>query len=195
VAAFERANAATPRPAFDYNIARCYDRLGRWKEALQFYERYLASPDAKQDPTADETRARVAELRARIGAVEPAPPTSPTPPPPIATPIAPAPSPAREAPSGRGKKIAGATITAVGGALLIGGIVCGVLAQQASDDISAAARTHDFYNAQRYAAGRNDQIAEAALLAVGGAALVGGVVVLALGVRDAHHRRSAEASR
>ena len=31
---FEKARLARPLPAFDFNIARCHDRLGRWTEAL-----------------------------------------------------------------------------------------------------------------------------------------------------------------
>ncbi|MEO6952801.1 MAG: tetratricopeptide repeat protein [Polyangia bacterium] len=60
---FTAAKAARPHPAFDFNLGRCLDRLGRWKEAADAYERFLAArPDA---PNAVELRARVTELRAR----------------------------------------------------------------------------------------------------------------------------------
>src|SRR6185295_12886613 len=40
---FERARQAKPAAAFDFNIARCHDRLGRWTEALAEYERFIAT--------------------------------------------------------------------------------------------------------------------------------------------------------
>lgn len=194
IAAFEHANTAKPRPAFDYNIARCHDRLGHWQEALTHYERYLASPDAAHDPEADATRARVAELRARLAAATPATPATPAAPP-VAAP-APAPAlaplpPPHEASHGRAMKIAGAVTAAVGGAALVTGIACGVLAKQASDDISAAGRAHGAYDSSRYQAGQRDQAAEVALLVTGGVALAAGVVVYALGARHARRARAA----
>ena len=62
---FTAAKEARPLPAFDFNIARCLDRLGRWHEAADAYERFLAAkPDA---PNAAELRTRMSELRARRG--------------------------------------------------------------------------------------------------------------------------------
>jgi tetratricopeptide (TPR) repeat protein len=80
-------------PALDYNIARCYDRLERYQEAVTYYERYVSQkPDAAD---AAATRERIATLRARL-----APPAAaPRPAPPSETPrpaptVAPAPAPA-----------------------------------------------------------------------------------------------------
>ena len=56
--AFEKARTAKPASAFDFNIARCHDRLARWTEALAEYERFLA--------TATDT-ADIAEANGRIG--------------------------------------------------------------------------------------------------------------------------------
>lgn len=61
---FEAARRLKPLPAFDYNIARCHDRLGQAEPAIAAYERYLAAaPDA---PDAAEVRTRVTVLRARV---------------------------------------------------------------------------------------------------------------------------------
>src|SRR5207247_2417653 len=49
---FETANRIKPLPAFDYNIARCLDRLERWAAAADAYERYAASLPAGKE--ADE---------------------------------------------------------------------------------------------------------------------------------------------
>jgi tetratricopeptide (TPR) repeat protein len=71
---FEEARRLKPLPAFDFNIARCHDRLGHAQPALDAYQRYLAAaPDA---PDAPEVRARIEVLRARI---EPVPSTAPVP--------------------------------------------------------------------------------------------------------------------
>jgi tetratricopeptide (TPR) repeat protein len=66
IAAFERAQEIKPAPDFDYNIARCYDRLGRWSDAVKFYERYLAAAKPKGPDELAETKARVDVLKERI---------------------------------------------------------------------------------------------------------------------------------
>ena len=67
---FETAKRIKPAPAFEYNVARCRDRLEQWGAAADGYERYLvAVPNA---PERDELRARIVELRARAGGAPPA---------------------------------------------------------------------------------------------------------------------------
>jgi tetratricopeptide (TPR) repeat protein len=99
---FEAARRVKPLPAFDYNIARCHDRLGQAAPAIAAYERYLAA--APEAPDAGEVRTRVAVLRARV---EPA--SSPSP----------SPSPAAEAP--RPRYTAPIVVGVVGVALLATG--------------------------------------------------------------------------
>ncbi len=65
---FQAANEAKPHPDFDYNIARCFDRLGDWPHALDYYRRYLAV-----SPKSDDVRARVAELQTRLERLVPSP--------------------------------------------------------------------------------------------------------------------------
>ena len=66
---FETAKRIKSAPAFEFNIARCRDRLEEWGSAADGYERYLFEvPNA---PERDELRARIAELRARAGTVVP----------------------------------------------------------------------------------------------------------------------------
>src|SRR5204863_956355 len=43
IAEFKAAHIEKPDPAFLYNIAECYRRLGEVPEALQFYRRFLAT--------------------------------------------------------------------------------------------------------------------------------------------------------
>jgi tetratricopeptide (TPR) repeat protein len=75
IAEFEIAKSLKPVPAFDFNIGRCYERIERWQEAADAFERYLAaSPDV---PDAEELRARVATLRSRAPKPKPQPPSLP----------------------------------------------------------------------------------------------------------------------
>jgi tetratricopeptide (TPR) repeat protein len=61
---FEAGRLVKPSPAFDYNIGRCHDLLEHWREAVENYERFLAT----LPPTAEaKLRARVVLLRQRAG--------------------------------------------------------------------------------------------------------------------------------
>lgn len=65
-AEMEQAYAVKPLPALQYNMAQCYDRLGRWNDAVRAYESYLAGT-----PSSDETevvKKRVGNLRERAEA-------------------------------------------------------------------------------------------------------------------------------
>src|SRR5579859_2663350 len=163
IAAFERANDIKPRPGFDFNIGRAYDRMGQWARALDYYERYLHAIRDGEDP---DTRARVETLKARLqkGAVAPSPePVSPA----AATvPVTP------PAANGRGKTIAGAVVGAVGLGMLATGVAFGALAQQASDAISSADRNRQPYDSSEWQAGQRDQLLEAVFLGIGAAAVV-----------------------
>ena len=115
ISASKEARVAKPLPAFDYNIARCYDRLGRWPEALAAYERYLAEDPAA--PDAPAVRTRVDELHKRA----PKPPTTVSPPPTAAV-SAPAP-----APTAKPRRKLGWVWGVVGGVLGVGvGVGLGV---------------------------------------------------------------------
>jgi tetratricopeptide (TPR) repeat protein len=62
IAEFKAAHLEKPDPAFLYNIAECYRRLGDVSEALQFYRRFLATapPDDKTRPVVEQ---RIVELK------------------------------------------------------------------------------------------------------------------------------------
>jgi tetratricopeptide (TPR) repeat protein len=79
---FEAAHHVRPMPAFDYNIAKCLDRLNRRAEAVEAYGKYLrnAPPD---DNTTAETRARIEKLEHEIHDAE-KPPARAAPPAPSA---------------------------------------------------------------------------------------------------------------
>jgi tetratricopeptide (TPR) repeat protein len=58
---FQRAFKAVPKPDLLYNIARCYEGLGKRKEAIDHYRRYLAkaSPSSRDRAI---VKARIANL-------------------------------------------------------------------------------------------------------------------------------------
>jgi tetratricopeptide (TPR) repeat protein len=66
LAAFQNAQETQPSPAAEYNIGRCYERLGQLPEAVAAYERYLAAaPEAPDQAALGE---HVAELRRQMPA-------------------------------------------------------------------------------------------------------------------------------
>lgn len=96
-----------------FNIARCYQRLGRARESVAAFERFLAeAPEGA--PNIEVARVELQELRARValdGAREEEP-----------------------APSGPSISPVGPIVAAVGGAALIAGAITGALALVANAD-------------------------------------------------------------
>jgi hypothetical protein len=132
-------------------------------------------------------------------------PTPETPPPPVETKPTPTPeiTPPVEtkvetsaedsavlASKGKTKTIAGAAVLGVGVAALAAGIAMGVLAQQAGNDITSAAKNMQAYNSSKYSSGQTDQSVMYALVPIGAAAVVAGAVVLVLGRREVSKSRA-----
>ena len=63
---FQVARELKPLPAFDYNIARCHDRLEHYPEAIKEYERYVRGAPDPFD--AADAQARLDVLRKRMAA-------------------------------------------------------------------------------------------------------------------------------
>jgi hypothetical protein len=90
---FMRANQLAPAPSLSYNIGKTYEKLGRMKDAVSWFEKYLelAGPPKDDDDKKfqDELRAKIQQDRATPDqAPQPPPPPPPTgaPPPPTAQP-------------------------------------------------------------------------------------------------------------
>lgn len=66
---FQRAYMAVPKPDLLYNIARCYEGLGKRKEAIDNYRSYLAkaSPSARDRSI---VKARIANLERKVKQAE-----------------------------------------------------------------------------------------------------------------------------
>jgi tetratricopeptide (TPR) repeat protein len=86
---FKQAMSILPSPILDYNIAICYEKLGKPRPAVKYYKRYLVGM-----PKADnrgEVENKISTLEAQIAAT---PPPTPTPPPPPGPTPGPGPAPA-----------------------------------------------------------------------------------------------------
>src|SRR4051812_3916051 len=134
LAEFDAVKRFHDSPALDYNIARCYDRLERYQEAVAAYERYVTQkPDAAD---AAQTRERIATLRGRMAPQAEAPAqVAPAPPPVVATPVVATPAPALvdEAPRPRPFRRWAAPIALGAGALVAAAIGAGLLGSVKSD--------------------------------------------------------------
>jgi tetratricopeptide (TPR) repeat protein len=78
VVEFELGRSAKPMPVFDFNIGRCYERLGNAPEAIAAYERYISATPTPAD--AAEVRATIERLQPVVAKHEPeTPPPAPPP--------------------------------------------------------------------------------------------------------------------
>ena len=66
---YQRSYAEVPRPRTMYNIAVCEEELGRFKEAIRHYQKFLANAEARDATNLSRTREKLAALRSKIGAV------------------------------------------------------------------------------------------------------------------------------
>lgn len=82
---FKAAHIEEPDPAFLYNIAECYRRLGEAGEAISFYRRYL-SLTSQSAPMRATAAQHITELEAAQASAPPPPPETPPPPVVVASP-------------------------------------------------------------------------------------------------------------
>lgn len=118
---FRRAKQTHNAPAFDFNIARCLERLERWGEAADAYEAYLKTlPNA---PERAEVTERIVVLRKRV-----APAVSATSTPGLVSAPSDAPSSRR-----RTKPWVWGVVGGAVGLVVVGAIVAGVVVGTAKD--------------------------------------------------------------
>jgi tetratricopeptide (TPR) repeat protein len=189
---FTAAHAAKPDPSLYYNIAQSHRLAGHRAEALANYRRYLeALPDA-------ENRA---ECEAQIVALTP-PPVEKLPEKLPETPVEKLPpiAPASPPTAGTAAHDQARTFKIAGSVLMAGAVVClavgggfGVLAQSFGDELTNDSKNGRSWDPSKASAGEGYQAAEATLLTIGSAALVSGVVHLALGLPDKESKVTARA--
>src|SRR5262249_23267559 len=64
LAAFQEAATLFASPDFQFNIAKCYERLGKYEEAIRSYETYLRT--AEDDSDHAVVKASIDDLKRRI---------------------------------------------------------------------------------------------------------------------------------
>ena len=191
-------------PALLYNIAQAYRLNNQPAEALRFYRIFLVKvPDASNRA---EVESKIEELRKLVeqqqkaqqnlppdkvkplGTVETTPPKNEAQPG-VSSTAAPTVATSSEAPhAGRTKTIIGLSLLGVGAAGLATGIAFGVIAKNASDDLTKINATRAPFDPAKESSGKTAQTLETVFFAVGGVAAAAGATLLALGRREAAHR-------
>ena len=168
---FEKSYAHSKRPELLFNIAHCHESMGEFQLAIDHYERYL-----KSDPeNAAIVRARIKNLKRALQErrkPDPAPTPKPTP--------APQPQPELARPYW----IPGWVLVGTGAALCITGAALGAVAAGKAGELEDASRLGTRPDFSEYAstedAGKGLELGQIVTLAVGGAALATGAVLLIL---------------
>lgn len=193
---YMEAYKAKDAPEILYNIGQAHRLAGHNAEALRFYKVYVTK--VPQAPNRDEVLRKIEELEKVVEherrATHNLPPDQTLPRPPEGAPSRPdvgataAPaasiSTASRQSAGRSKRIAGVVVGGVGLGALGAGIAFGVLARNASDELSRADIAMMPFDASKERAGNTFQILEGVFLGIGGAAVVAGTVVYVLGLRE-----------
>jgi tetratricopeptide (TPR) repeat protein len=178
---FEQAYAVDPQPNYLFNIGRVHEEAGNLEAAVEYYGRFVKQPGV--DITARETalerlrvlRDIVEETKQPEKEPEKEPEVEPEPEP------EPVPEPTNEKSERKRKAMRGAGfgLLGVGAGVLIGGAVLGALAQgdnKDADDAGSLAERQDLLDESKGKALGAD-----IMFGVGGALLVTGVVLVALG--------------
>ncbi|MEM6290755.1 MAG: tetratricopeptide repeat protein [Myxococcota bacterium] len=187
---FQEAATLYASPDFQYNIGLCYERLGKPEEAVRAYKTYLrAKPNAPDRANVEDRiftlEKQLAEESGEAGpAPEPAPQPDPEPEPVDTT-------------KGRGLIIGGAALTGLGAAIALGGgLGFGVAASSRSDDLDAI-QTGGNPNDSTFAdaealddEGRRFETLQIVTAAAGAAVAIGGVAMLAIGLKRRKNARS-----
>jgi tetratricopeptide (TPR) repeat protein len=190
---FEKAYELRSEPIFLYNIAQSHRQNNKPDRAIFFYRRYLeADPEAKNRP---EIEKRIKDMEAQLNAkpeVAPAPaPVAPPMPQPIpvappVVPVQPQPVPVTQlqtqppppTSTGRGLRIAGITVGAVGVAGVVGGIFLGLHANSLYEEATKPGQTYD---KSKDDSSKTFRTLEWVSFGVGAAAIVTGGVLYYLG--------------
>jgi tetratricopeptide (TPR) repeat protein len=183
VAELEAAIAIVDAPDFEYVLGQAERRRGRCDRAIDAYRRFLRSapPPAEVKVTEANIR-RCEEVLAKAGP-PPVDPPELTPPP---APPAPEPPPVQSSPGSSTGKVVGAVTASVGAVALGVGAGVAVLARDRAARVKAAATAHATWTQalqDDLDGAHHDATAAAVLLAVGGALVAAGGVVLVLNVR------------
>lgn len=163
---YEAAYRLDPRPALLFNVARCHEVMANLELAIRYYRRYLRrTPEAKDRAIVEQ---RIRNLRKRLA---------------TSRPDEPAPQQPRDRPTVRARWLAptGWSLVGVGAALLVTGIVFGVMAERKADDYTAAVGaklTYAVLSEFERSGERFERVQIGTLIAGGLVAAAGGVFLL-----------------
>ena len=169
---FTEAHRLSKRPDLLYNISVCYERLGRWDDAIAALQQYLSERSGAPDRQVIESRiANYAERRdqeQRLKLTQLPPPV--TAPPPVVTPTQPR------------RHVASWIVGGIGAGLLVAGLGTGVTAHLAYNDLimkcgGTVCNGSDQSLRNEVSFGRALTISTDVLLGVGGATLITGVIL------------------
>jgi tetratricopeptide (TPR) repeat protein len=172
---FIEAHRLSKRPDLLYNISVCYERLGRWDDAIASLQQYLTERPEAPDRAVIESRIANYEQRrdqekARLAAP---PPVAAAPPPP------PQPAPRRH--------VASWIVGGIGAGLLVAALGTGVTAHLTYNDLVMKCGGTDCPGDQTLrdeaSFGRALTISTDVLLAVGGATLATGIILFIVEAR------------
>lgn len=160
---YEAAYRLDPRPALLFNVARCHEVMANLEQAIRYYRRYLRrTPDAKDRAIVEQ---RIRNLRKRLAerSTEPDRP--------------------RDRPTRRARWLAptGWSLLGISAALLVTGIVFGVMAERKADDYTAAVAAKATYatlSEIERSGERFERVQLGTLIAGGLVAATGGVLLL-----------------
>ena len=145
-----------------------------------------ATPETPPPPPIDTAPVNEPPLTPPASGPVATPPTPPNPTPesPIGPPAlpnsvtAPVPPPIQPAPA-TGHRTAGVVIASIGGAFVVGGVVCGLVARAEAKKVEDAAAAHDAFDPAVEKTGRNAQTAQWIGYGIGAAGLAVGVILIA----------------
>ncbi|MCB9527569.1 MAG: hypothetical protein R3F65_10980 [bacterium] len=179
VAVYLEAYKLQPTAAVLYNVAVIYDKkLQEVDLAIDFYRRYIGSPDA-DPPAVQRATVRIQELKTEQAARREADLARlPTRPPPTATPEDTVLQPVEVDRPLSGQTVWGYVALGSGVALAAGGAVMGVLASDAADEFAGSTDLDDKLDHRDTAESR--ALVADVLIGVGAAAAVAGLLMIVL---------------
>ncbi len=186
---FGQSHKHSKKPALLFNIARCYESLGRHQDAIEAFEGYLKSnpenteqvrarvanlqrlvdrkraEQQNKDEAARQRQAREAERQRQAEPKRAAPRTD-----------------TKRTDTKRGSPLLGWIVAGSGGALIVTSVVFGILAADKASKLEDAASRHEPYADHRLTEdqGQASQAVQVITLIAGGAALASGAVLLTL---------------
>jgi tetratricopeptide (TPR) repeat protein len=175
---FQQSYALSKKSGLIFNMARCHESLGQHEKAIELYTEYLGSGPANSKTI----EARIANLKRLLKKKQPDAATQPVvrkPDPPVDPPRPYTPPPPRPL------RIPGWVLVGTGAAMLITGIVGGVMVLQKKKDAEKANTDgKDYAEAKSIEdSGRMWQKVEISMLVIGGVAAATGAVLLILDAR------------